>query len=162
MAEAHPWGEHAPGMQESLLGDQSSADPTLTPSESMAGCSARGDMSGEHSDTVISNLSQGLCAADCPWTHQGTFSVCSLQCFSFQALKVFFLCYPDKNNSQPQALCVAQNPGSSGCSLSDTTLWHSHSQATFTWAQHRQQDGKVGLHFGPQTEFGFCHPKQVF
>lgn len=73
VAEAHPWGDHAPGMQESLLGDQSSADPTLTPSESMAGCSARGDMSGEHSDTLISNLSQGLCAADCPWTHQGTF-----------------------------------------------------------------------------------------
>ena len=37
-AEARPWGERAPGMQESLPSNQRGADPILTPPESTAGC----------------------------------------------------------------------------------------------------------------------------
>lgn len=113
VAEAHPWGQHTPDMQQSLLGNQSSADPILTPPESTAGCPASRDMSGGHSDPLIPNLSQGLCAAACTWTHQGTFSVCALRCFSFQALKVFLLVTQTRTtSSHEQCVCVAQNPGS--------------------------------------------------
>lgn len=77
MTAAHPWGEHTPDMQESLLGSQSSEKPILTPAENTAGCPAIGDKPGEHSDTLISILSQGLRAAACTWAQQGTISVCA-------------------------------------------------------------------------------------
>lgn len=41
-------------------------------------------------------------------------------------------------------------------SLANTTFWHRDTQARLTWAQRWEKDGKVGLHFRPQTEFGLC------
>lgn len=160
MAEAPPWGEHTPDMQESLLGSQSSADPILAPPESTAGCPASRDMSGEHSDPLIPNLSQGLCAAACTCTHLFLcvhYSVSHFRCSTFS----FFVTQTRATASHEHCVLHRTQAVVSG-SLSNTTLWHSNSQAKFTWTQNWEQDGGIGLHFGAQSGFSLCHSKQAF
>lgn len=67
-----------------------------------------------------------------------------------------FLSLLPKGPQPATALCVAQNQVFVAGSLANTTFWHRDTQARLTWAQHWEQDGKVGLHSRLQTEFGLC------
>lgn len=65
----------------------------------------------------------------------GLSSVCALQCFLFQVLKISFIVTQTRTTSHEHCVRHRTRAAVVG-SVSNTSLWRSDTQAKFTWAQN--------------------------